>query len=87
VAVSLDYHTIPTTLAILAGVFCATLANHALAGFLGAWIGHQLSPAILGAAVGTRMGRMALWMLKPDTLNESDDKQTQRGAFLTTAGN
>ena len=69
---------------ILAGVLCATLANHALAGFVGAWIGHQLAPAFLGAAVGISMIAMALWMLKPDTLTENDGKQTQRGAFLTT---
>ena len=69
---------------ILAGVLCATLANHALAGFAGAWIGHQLTPAFLDVAVGISMVGMALWMLKPDTLSESDGKQTQRGAFLTT---
>ena len=69
---------------ILAGVLCATLANHALAGFLGAWIGHQLSLAILDAAVGISMIVMAVWMLKPDTLNESEGKKTQRGAFPTT---
>ena len=69
---------------ILAGVLCATLANHALAGFVGAWIGHQLKPAYLDAAVGISMVGMALWMLKPDTLNENDGKQTQRGVFLTT---
>jgi putative Ca2+/H+ antiporter (TMEM165/GDT1 family) len=69
---------------ILAGVLCATLVNHALAGFVGAWIGHQLTPAFLDIAVGISMVVMALWMLKPDTLNEGDGKQTQRGAFLTT---
>jgi Ca2+/H+ antiporter, TMEM165/GDT1 family len=69
---------------ILAGVFIATLANHALAGVIGAWIGHQLTPTILDALVGVSMVAMALWMLKPDTLSENDGKQTQRGAFLTT---
>jgi putative Ca2+/H+ antiporter (TMEM165/GDT1 family) len=69
---------------ILAGVFVATLGNHALAGVIGVWIGHRLSPAILDAAVGVSMVGMALWMLKPDTLNENDRKQTQRGVFLTT---
>lgn len=69
---------------ILAGVFVATLANHALAGVIGAWIGHQLSPAILDAAVGISMVGMSLWMLKPDKLDENAGKQTQRGVFLTT---
>jgi Ca2+/H+ antiporter, TMEM165/GDT1 family len=69
---------------ILAGVLVATLANHALAGAIGAWIGHQLSPAILDAAVGISMAGMALWMLKPDALDENDARQGQRGVFLTT---
>jgi Ca2+/H+ antiporter, TMEM165/GDT1 family len=69
---------------ILAGVLCATLANHAAAGLVGAWIGHELTPAILDLAVGVSMIVMALWMLKPDTLDEKDGQRTQRGAFLTT---
>jgi putative Ca2+/H+ antiporter (TMEM165/GDT1 family) len=69
---------------ILAGVLCATLANHAAAGVLGAWIGHELTPAYLDVAVGVSMVAMALWMLKPDTLGKNDDRQTHRGAFLTT---
>ena len=37
---------------ILAGVLCATLANHAIAGFVGQRLGHTLTPRILDAAVG-----------------------------------
>src|SRR6202453_4628571 len=59
---------------ILAGVFVATLVNHALAGVVGVWIGHRLSPAILDAAVGISLVGMALWMLQPDTLSENDGK-------------
>ena len=40
---------------IVAGVLCATLANHAVAGLIGAWFGRQLSPALLDAAVGVSM--------------------------------
>jgi Ca2+/H+ antiporter, TMEM165/GDT1 family len=69
---------------ILAGVFVATLANHALAGVVGVWIGHQLKPALLDAAVGVSMIGMSLWMLKPDTLDENDGKATHAGVFLTT---
>jgi putative Ca2+/H+ antiporter (TMEM165/GDT1 family) len=69
---------------ILAGVFVATLANHALAGAIGVWIGHRLGPAFLDAAVGLSMIGMALWMLNPDSLSDNDGKQTQRGVFLTT---
>src|SRR6185312_4651697 len=64
---------------ILAGVLCATLANHALAGIAGAWIGHQLSPSILDATVGVSMIGMAAWMLKPDALSADGSTQTRRG--------
>ncbi len=69
---------------ILAGVFVATLANHALAGVIGVLIGHQLRPAILDTAVGVSMVGVALWMLKPDKLDENDGNRTQKGVFLTT---
>jgi len=69
---------------ILAGVFVATLANHALAGVIGVWIGHKLSPAILDAAVGISMIGMSLWMLKPDKLDQNDGNQSRGGVFLTT---
>jgi len=69
---------------ILAGVLVATLANHAVAGVIGVWVGRQLTTAILDAAVGISMVGMSLWMLKPDKLDENDGKQTVRGVFLTT---
>ena len=69
---------------ILAGVLIATLANHALAGILGVWVGHHLSPAILDGVVGISMVGMSLWMLKPDELDENDGNRTHRGVFLTT---
>src|SRR5215467_14664021 len=56
---------------ILAGVLCATLANHALAGIVGVRIGKYLTPTVLDAVVGVSMIGMALWTLKPDTLDES----------------
>lgn len=69
---------------ILAGVFVATLANHALAGVIGILIGHHLTPTLLDAVVGVSMIGMSLWMLKPDTLDENDGKRTQSGVFLST---
>jgi putative Ca2+/H+ antiporter (TMEM165/GDT1 family) len=71
-------------LPILAGMLCATVANHAVAGLLGVWIGHQLSPRILDAAVGVSMVAMALWMLRPDAAPDEDSKPSRHGAFLTT---
>jgi putative Ca2+/H+ antiporter (TMEM165/GDT1 family) len=69
---------------ILAGVLCATLANHAVAGLIGARLGHFLTPTILDAVVGVSMIGMALWTLKPDTLDEDSAKTGRTSAFVAT---
>ena len=69
---------------ILAGVLCATVANHAVAAFIGQRIGRALTPQVLDAAVGVSMILMALWSLKPDSLDEASTGGTRRGAFLAT---
>jgi len=68
---------------ILAGVLCATLANHLLAGLVGVRLGRFLTPAMLDAAVGISMLGMALWALKPDTLEEGN-RSRPAGAFVAT---
>jgi putative Ca2+/H+ antiporter (TMEM165/GDT1 family) len=68
---------------IVAGVLIATLANHAVAGFLGVWVGHFLTPRVLDLIVGVSMLGMALWTLKPDKL-DGDQNIAQRNAFLAT---
>jgi Ca2+/H+ antiporter, TMEM165/GDT1 family len=68
---------------ILGGVLCATLANHLLAGVVGVRLGRFLTPAMLDAAVGVSMIGMALWALKPDTLQE-DSRTRPTGAFIAT---
>ena len=68
---------------ILAGVFFATLANHALAGLIGVWFGKFLTAPVLDATVGVSMLVMALWALRPDRL-EDDAAVSRRGAFLAT---
>src|ERR1700722_577884 len=52
---------------IIAGILVATIANHAIAGALGAWFGRLLTPQILDGLVGISMIAMALWVLKADT--------------------
>jgi putative Ca2+/H+ antiporter (TMEM165/GDT1 family) len=54
---------------IIAGIFVATLLNHAAAGALGAWLGRVLGavdPAWLRWALGLSFIAVALWMLVPD---------------------
>ncbi len=51
---------------IVAGIFVATIANHALAGALGAWLTSVISPQILRWMLGVSFIAMAGWMLIPD---------------------
>ena len=69
---------------IIAGIFCATLANHAVAGVVGVWFGSLLKPRTLDVAVGVSMIAMALWTLKPDKLDEKTAAAGAMGAFLAT---
>jgi Ca2+/H+ antiporter, TMEM165/GDT1 family len=69
---------------ILAGILCATLANHAVAGFVGARLGHYLTPSRLDLIVGISMILMALWTLKPDKLDEADAEPRRGSAFAAT---
>ncbi len=69
---------------ILAGVLLATLANHAVAGLVGVKLGHFLTPTFLNAVVAISMIAMALWTLKPDTLNEKSGRVSRTSAFIAT---
>ncbi|MGH8150793.1 MAG: TMEM165/GDT1 family protein [Steroidobacteraceae bacterium] len=69
---------------ILAGILCATLANHLLAAFVGVHIARYLTPSILDGAVGASLIGMALWALKPDRLNGSTAGAPRVGAFVAT---
>jgi Ca2+/H+ antiporter, TMEM165/GDT1 family len=71
-------------LPIIAGIFCATLANHAVAGVVGVWFGNLLKPKILDIIVGISMIGMALWTLKPDKLDENATASSAAGAFVAT---
>lgn len=70
---------------IIAGVLAATLANHAVAGWVGSWLGGFLTPPILDAIVGASMLAMALWTLKPDKLDDDAGLHSgRRSVFVTT---
>ena len=69
--------------AIIAGIFVATLANHALAGSIGVWLAALVTPQALGWIVGLAFVGFGLWTLKPDTL-DGDPRIIGAGAFVTT---
>ena len=70
---------------IVWGILVATLANHALAGALGAWVTTFLGPVALRWVLGVSFIAMAVWMLIPDKLDEGDAAAAPRlGVFATT---
>lgn len=68
---------------IIAGVFFATVANHSVAGLLGAWFGRLLTANVLDLTVGISMVAMAVWVLRADTLKPAGEV-SNRGAFIAT---
>ena len=70
---------------IVWGIFVATVANHALAGAVGAWVTTVVGPDVLRWVLGVSFIAMALWMLIPDTLDDGTAAQASRyGLFATT---
>jgi Ca2+/H+ antiporter, TMEM165/GDT1 family len=59
-------------LPIVAGILVATLANHALAGWLGNLVRAALPPDTLRWVVALSFFAVAAWALKPDKLDDDD---------------
>ncbi len=68
---------------IVLGILVATLGNHFLAGWIGAWLATLVSPRTLRWIIGATFVVFGLWTLKPDELEE-DRKLPGSGVFLTT---
>ena len=69
--------------AILAGVFVATLLNHALASWAGGFVADQMNRETLKWTLALLFFAFAVWILIPD--KEGDAKMSSGyGAFLTT---
>ena len=72
-------------LPITLGILVATLANHALAGWVGNWVAQALGPDLLRWVIGVSFLAMAGWMLIPDKVDSDEvDKTRQMGVFATT---
>jgi putative Ca2+/H+ antiporter (TMEM165/GDT1 family) len=69
---------------IVLGIFVATIANHALAGALGAWVTTVLGPDVLRWVLGASFIAMAVWMLIPDKMDDDTDTKPRFGVFGTT---
>lgn len=71
-------------LPIIAGIFAATLLNHALAGAVGAWLASLVEPHVLRWILAASFIAMGVWMLIPDRLDEDEQPRTRWGVFGTT---
>ncbi|MGY0558826.1 MULTISPECIES: TMEM165/GDT1 family protein [unclassified Lysobacter] len=69
---------------IIGGIFVATILNHALAAWFGTMVAQWLQPESLRWIVAASFIAVALWTLKPDTLDEDDSPTPARGAFIAT---
>lgn len=72
-------------LPIIAGIFVATIINHALAAELGILIAGWLTPQILSWILGVSFIIAGIWMLIPDKVDDLDENAVSRfGPFITT---
>jgi len=70
---------------IIAGILCATILNHGLAGALGAWITSSVSPEVLRWVLGASFIGMAVWTMIPDKIEEGETQVAKKlGVFGAT---
>jgi putative Ca2+/H+ antiporter (TMEM165/GDT1 family) len=69
---------------IIAGIFVATILNHAAAATLGFLVSRWLSGPVFQAIVGAGFIAMALWALVPDKDDDEAARRAAGGVFLTT---
>lgn len=71
-------------LPIIAGIFAATLLNHALAGMLGHWLMTQVSAELVRWGLGLSFLVIAVWTLKPDVVIGEEVPESRWGIFWVT---
>jgi putative Ca2+/H+ antiporter (TMEM165/GDT1 family) len=71
---------------IILGILVATLANHAMAGAVGAWLASVIGPTAMRWILGLSFIAMAVWTMIPDKLDddEVEKPQPKLGVFGTT---
>lgn len=70
---------------IVLGILVATLANHALAAWVGDGVARLLGPQVLRWVIGVSFLAMAVWMLIPDRLDDTAvEGRKGLGVFSTT---
>ncbi|TAM50124.1 MAG: TMEM165/GDT1 family protein [Burkholderiaceae bacterium] len=70
---------------IVLGILVSTIANHAMAGAVGAWVTAQLGPQTLRWVLGVSFLAMAAWILVPDRMEDvAASKPPRLGVFGAT---
>ena len=70
---------------IIAGILCATLINHAIAGSFGSWLTTVIKPEAMRWGLGLSFIAMAIWAMIPDKVDEEETQIAQRfGVFGST---
>ncbi|OWQ34676.1 hypothetical protein CC207_18895 [Pseudomonas sp. DrBHI1] len=70
---------------IIAGIIAATLANHAAAGAVGAWVSSFFTESVLHWILAASFTATALWTLVPDKMDDNETSNARRfGPFVTT---
>lgn len=71
-------------LPIIMGILVATIANHALAAFVGVAAGEFLQGPWMRWVLGVAFIAFAAWALIPDKFEEDETPKDRAGVFLTT---
>lgn len=71
-------------LPIIAGILVATLANHALAAWVGSLVSKWLDPTVMAWVLGISFLAMAAWALVPDKEEEPTSAAGRFGPFVAT---
>ncbi|MFT3734603.1 MAG: TMEM165/GDT1 family protein [Rhodocyclaceae bacterium] len=71
---------------IVAGIFVATLLNHAAAAAVGAWITQWIGPQAMRWILAASFLAMAAWIMVPDKLDDDETPAASHfGVFAATA--
>lgn len=70
--------------AVILGILAATLLNHATAGLIGSWVATNVSETTLRWILAISFIAVAIWALKPDSLDDNTSKLNGYGAFTAT---
>lgn len=71
-------------LPIILAILLATLANHAFAGLIGTWLTALMGPQTLRWVLGLSFIAMAIWVLVPDDLDNTETHASRYGVFGAT---